>query len=451
MAKNKGEIKLNKKHNGKEFVSKFQYVGVVKPVQKKDEQSDNWYNVEISDITTTRTNKPRKVTQFVVETAYRNNLKVEVAGMEMGKAFLYSQTEKRSEAIDFADRHNKSKYPNESFHLIDTDWDKAEKIGKIVKESMWVDVKGHFEFSSFETDDGKTINMVKRIIDNVVPLKNGSVEISECKKGDTFRAYDEATDGNYLGQGKADENGVATVNVGWLNPEGGKLYVSKVNQDKSETKRIEVEYTDTTSESGKFKVYNNLKECGVRVDKIDGSGYEYKDYVMDFRDEKFHEINSFEMQIGIKSTYQDETTKDTKVNGVFLSYGKEKSQVDDVELDVFYEEPNEGYKAFADSFANLNPLDFLMVYGVDNNRAEFTLVEVQEAEDDNPFADVQDKVVSYEQAASGTKKGLEIKGYIGGTYTKELLTEDEVFGSEVDRDSSDPFGSIEISSDDLPF
>lgn len=35
MAKKKDEIKINKKHGGKEFTNSFRFVGLVKPVRKK--------------------------------------------------------------------------------------------------------------------------------------------------------------------------------------------------------------------------------------------------------------------------------------------------------------------------------------------------------------------------------------------------------------------------------
>lgn len=127
------------------------------------------------------------------------------------------------------------------------------------------------------------------------------------------------------------------------------------------------------------------------------------------------------MQIGIKSVYQPEDSKDTKVNAAFLGYGKERSAVYDVELTVFHREPEEGKRSIAEAFANLNRLDFLVVHGIDNNRAEFATVEVEEPEEDNPFADVAEKVKSYEQVSSGTKKGLEIQNVFAGTYVKDCL------------------------------
>lgn len=446
----KANIKLNKNHNGKEFYNRFHFVGQVSHLQKKDEGSDNWYNVEMYDTTTTKTGKPRRVTQFNLETAYRNQLKLEVAGMEQDFAFLYSSTEKKSHRISFEDRHNKAAYPNETYHLIDTDWDKAEKVGKQLKEGIWVDVKGHYEFDTFTTDDGKEIKLVKRIIDQLSPLRNGEITIKGLKAGDTFRAYDSKEEGNFMGQGKANAEGVATVRVGWLNPEGGKLYICKVEDGDKEGQRIEKAYSDGTVEEERFTIVNNLPTSSIRVDKASG-GYEYIDYVRDFKDENFKEMNGFEMQLGIRSTYQDEETKDTQVNGVFLDYGKDRSTPKDVELKVYYKEAEDGKTPFADAFGRLNFGDFMVVAGIDNNRAETTQVEVEEKEEDNPFEDVGEKTTSFETVTTGTRKGLEILSYIGGTYRKELLTEEELSLTPVITGNTDPFGNVEISEDDLPF
>ena len=446
MAK-KGEVKLNKLHNGKEFSNSFRFVGLVKPVRKKEEDSDNWYDVPIYQVTKTQTNKDRRVLQFIVETAERNELKVELAGMEMEKANVYSSTHKKNHKIDWADRFNKDKYPDDTYHLIETDWDKVERLGKQIKAGMWVDVRGSYEFDTFTSDNGQEIKTVKRIIQQVFPLKNGEVEIKGLKEGDEFRVYDSAEDGILLGYGKANKEGIAKIKVGWLNPNGGKLYICKV-ENGNEGKRVEQEYNNSVTENDRIIVRNNI-DSEIRIPKADGKGYEFITYVRDFKSENFVEINTFEMQIGIKSTYQDEETKDTKVNAVYLTYGKERSIPKDVELTVYYKEKEDGTTPLADAFARLNRLDFLVVEGVDNNRAEFALVEVEEAEEDNPFDNVGDKVTSYERVTTGTKKGLEITKYVGGTYQKQFLTEEEIELQQNNDD--DPFGNIEINDDDLPF
>ncbi len=79
----------------------------------------------------------------------------------------------------------------------------------------------------------------------------------------------------------------------------------------------------------------------MRVAEPNGK-YSYVPYVRDFGSENFTEHNKFEMRLGIKSTYQDEETKDTKVNGVYLDYGKDRSVPKDVDLVVYYKEPEEG-------------------------------------------------------------------------------------------------------------
>lgn len=449
----KGDFKLNKKHSGKEFVNNFHIVGQVKPVRKKDADSDNWYDVEIFDTNVTKTGKDRRVLQFNVETAFKNELKVELAGMEKDFVYLWSSSDKKSQSIAWNDRFDKSKYPNDTYHLIDSEWDKAEKLGKLIKVGMWVDIKGHYEFSSFTNDEGKTINSVKRIIDQVTPLKNGEVIITGLAKGDTFRAYDAEVDGNYLGMGKANDEGVATVKVGWLNPEGGELFITKVVNDEN-TQFTKLAYTDGESSPNERITIKNGTDSSVRLPKEDGNGYQYFTYVRNFKSEEFKEINKFEMQLGIKSTYQDEKTMDTKINGVFLGYGKTQSVPYDVELTVYYKEAEEGKSPFATAFGRLNKYDFLVVEGIDNNRAETALIEVAEKDDDNPFADVSEKAVEYETVTTGTKKGLEVLRYIQGTYKKEILTEEEFTLRNTDVD---PFANtnnnkpVEVLDEQLPF
>jgi hypothetical protein len=443
--KNRTTIKLNKNHKGKEFRNEFRFVGLVKPVRKKEQDGDNWFDVPFFQNTTTQTNKPRRVLQFNIETAFKNELKVELAGMEKDLAYLYSSKHKLSAPINWSERFNKISYPDESYHYIEQEWDKTESIGNLLVDGMWVDVRGHYEFDTFKNDDGEEVKTVKRFIDQAYPLKNGEVLIKGLKKDDMFKVYDAAENGNYLGMGKADETGLASIKVGWLNPEGGTLFVCKVDGE-TEDKRTQVKYSEGTTETERITVRNNITN-DIQLIGEDGKKT-YKSYVRDFKSPEFFEVNSFEMQIGIKSTYQDETTKDTKVNAVYLGYGKERSVPKDVELTVFYKEADEGKKPFADAFARLNRLDFLVVEGVDNNRAEFALVEVEESEEDNPFEDVGEKTTSYEQVTSGTRKGLEIINYIGGTYKKEMLEESEIASEEK---NDDPFASVEIDEDDLPF
>lgn len=442
--KNRTIIKLNKNHQGKEFRNEFRFIGQVKPVRKKEQDGDNWFDVPFFQNTITQTKKNRRVLQFNVETAYRNELKVELAGMEKPEAYLYSSTEKKSLPITWENRLNKEMYPD-TYHYIPQEWDKTESIGNTIQKDMWVDVRGHYEFDTFEDNDGKEHKSVKRIIDQVYPLKNGEVLITGLKEGDTFRAYDAAEEGKYLGMGKADKEGLVSIKVGWLNPEGGTLYVCKVT-DNEEGKRTPVKYNNATTTTERITVRNNINN-DIQLIGEDGKK-KYVTYIRDFKDPNFFEINTFEMQLGINSTYQDEKTKDTKVNGIYLTYGKEKSVPKEVELTVYYKEAENGNKPFADAFARLNKGDFLVVEGIDNNRSEFAMVEVAETEDNNPFEDVGEKITSYEQVTTGTKKGLEIIKYIGGTYKKQLLTDEEI---SLERKDDDPFADVEVNEDDLPF
>jgi hypothetical protein len=444
--KNRTDIKLNKKHQGKEFRNEFRFIGQVKPVRKKEQDGDTWFDVPFYEVTVTKTNKARKVLQFNVETAYKNELKVELAGMEKDLAYLYSSTHRKSASIKWDDRLNKDAYPDNTYHYIQQEWDKTEQLGNVIQTEMWVDVRGHYEFDTFTNDEGQETKFSKRIIDQVYPVKNGEVVITGLKEGDEFRAYNSSDKVFQLGFGKADKEGNASIKVGWLNPEGGSLFVCKVDGD-TEGALVEVKYNDSVAVEGRFTVRNNITN-DIQLIGEDGKK-KYVPYVRDFRSPEFFEVNTFEMQLGIKSTYQDEATQDTKVNAVYLGYGKERSVPKDVELTVFYKAAEEGKVSFADAFGRLNRLDFLVVEGIDNNRAEFSMVEVAETEDDNPFENVSEKESSFERVTSGTKKGLEILKYIGGTYKKELLTEEEI--SNVLKPNDDPFAKVDISDDDLPF
>lgn len=445
-------IKLNKNHGGKEFKNSFRFIGLVRPVRKKNQATDSWDALPFYEEKLTQTNKPRRVLQFNVETAYRNELKVEVAGMEKDLAYAWSSKHRKSTSVAWADRKNKEVLPDETYHVMTTEWDLTEEVGAWLQEDMWVDVKGSYEFGSFANEDGETVNTVKRIIESVYPLKNGEVEIKGLKEGDEFKAFDSATDGRQLGYGKANKDGVVNIKVGWLNPNGGTLYVTKLDNGK-ETARTKLDYTDGTVETDRVVVKNNTDSTIAVPSTEKGKKREYITYVRDFKSPNFVEINTFEMQLGIRSTYQEES-KDTVVNGVYLSYGKERSAVNDVQLKVYYKEPEEGKQAFADAFANLNRLDFLKVKGIDNNRAEFAMVEVADTSEDNPFENVGEKETNYEQVSTGTKKGLEILSYLQGTFQRELLKEEEITPIEdnsVSVKTDDPFATTVINADDLPF
>src|SRR5699024_4660005 len=152
-----------------------------------------------------------------------------------------SMTDRKSHRVSWDERFDKEKYPNDTYFLIDTDWDKIVDIGQKLESGIWVDVKGKYEFDTFTTDDGKEIKLVKRIIERLSPLKNGEVSITGVKSGDVFRVFDKKENGNFLGQGKAGTEGVADIRVGWLSTEGGKLYVCKMDGE-TEGARMEVEY-----------------------------------------------------------------------------------------------------------------------------------------------------------------------------------------------------------------
>ncbi|QSF43465.1 hypothetical protein [Paenibacillus tianjinensis] len=361
------KITPNKKHGGKQFKNSFRFIGKVSQVSKKDE-SDSWIKQPIAKQYTTQSGKQRRLIQFEIETALSNRLRVELSGMEQKFAYPYSSTHKKSVTVDWADRNNKDKFPDNTYHPIEVDWDKCERLGKMIKADEWYEVRGNYSFEEFTKDDGSTTLFVKRNINSARPIVNGQIQ----------------------------------------------------------------------QEDGTFQT---VKHAGEEFD-----------YVTDFSSPLFREVNYFSMQTGIRSTYQNEETKDTKVNGVFLDYGKERSEPKDVELIVYQTEVPEGKKSLADAFASLNTNDFIEVTGQDNNRATFAYVEVtEEIDSSDPFADVDDtqRVVRKERVTNGDKKGLEITGYVANSLMRDLLTEEEV-KKTVAVTNDNPFGSNSTATDN-PF
>ncbi|WP_211750109.1 hypothetical protein [Paenibacillus sp. Marseille-Q4541] len=364
------KIKVNKKHLGKEFKSGFRYIGKVSSVNKKDPVTDSWEKQPIYTETLTKTKKPRRVLQFDIETAESNKLRVELAGMEQQYAYAYSRSENKTLRLDWKDRSNKEAFTNDSYHAIEVDWDKSERLGKLVQEDEWYEVRGQYQFDTFtpEGSDAEKV-FIKRIINSVRPIKDGLL----------------------------------------------------VNDD------------GTTQ---------TVKHSGVEFD-----------YVTDFKSSEFKEVNYVTMQVGIRSTYQDDVTGDTKVNAVFLDYGKEKSEPKAVEMIVYQTEAVEGKKSLADAFASLNTYDFIEITGQDNNRATFTYVDIVEKIDESdPFSDVDEsqKLIRKEKVTNGDKKGIEVTGYVTNSLMRELLTEEE-FKKAASTTTEDPFSKVSsnaTSSDD---
>lgn len=354
MAEEKSRVKLNKKHGGKEFNSYFRFIGQVKQYRKfVDGQMipQPFY----SEGTTFTTGKPKKSVVFDLFTAKNNQLKIELNGYIKPNAYITSSTDNNSIPIKWEDRHDKTKYLNETYHLMTQEWDLAEEIGGIIHEGMWVEVKGKYEFDSW-VSDGKEKFATKRIITSFTPIENG---------------YE--------------------VNIG----------------------------------KEKFN------------------------YVCDFESPDFREANYFNMQIGILSTYQDEQTRKTNVNGVYLSYGKERSTVKDAKLFVSYKEAAEGKVALADAFASLNRLDFIEVSGIDHNRVDYVYVDDTKVSEDDPFADVEETTVRKQKPViTGETRGLEITSTVKGSYLKGVLTEAEIEKQGVGVQTTDPFADV---SDGNPF
>lgn len=135
---------------------------------KKDDATDSWVEAAISELTQTKTGKDRKVVQFIVETAHRNELKVELAGMEQAFVYPYSSKHKKSFKLEWEHRFDKTKFPDESYKVIATDWDLCDELAGLIKPGMWVDVRGVYEFSSFKNDEGETVNVVKEQLNKFI-------------------------------------------------------------------------------------------------------------------------------------------------------------------------------------------------------------------------------------------------------------------------------------------
>jgi hypothetical protein len=170
-------------------------------------------------------------------------------------------------------------------------------------------------------------------------------------------------------------------------------------------------------------------------------GGETFNYVCDFDSPDFREVNFFDLEIGILSTYQDEKTRDTKVNAVFLDYGKEASVPKFFELMVYYNDT--GKKPLADAFAGLGRGDFIRVQGKDNNRPLFSLVDDVE-DTDELFEGVEEQVTYKSWAISGNKKGLEITGVVKNSRKVGFLTEEEIAGQAKAKEV------VEEIDEDLP-
>ncbi|PYE51562.1 hypothetical protein HUB98_05995 [Paenibacillus barcinonensis] len=355
------KIKVNNNHGGKEFNSGFHFVGKVKPIKEKDKNTDNWEDIPFYS---TEEDGKKKVFQFIVETALSNELKVKVTGKEKPYAYPYSRQHGKSAKVEWNKRFNKEGYPDNTYHLIEPEWDRIEKFKEIVEKDCWVEVKGKYIPYEFEAEDGKVIKGISRQISFINPI----------------------------------------------------------------------------NEEGKVIIDGEVKEIKVDKNTIN--------YVCDFQSPDFIEVNRFNMQIGINTTYQDSETGDTKVNAVVLTNGVERSEPKDVEMMVYQKKVEQGI-SMADAFASLNTYDFIEVIGQDNNRATFAYVDVvEEIGTDDPFSQVdsREKVTRQERVTNGDKKGLEVISYVQSSLMRELLTEEEL-RKTVALTSNDPFNSVSNSDD----
>lgn len=356
-------VRLNKKHGGKEFNSFFRFIGQVKQYNKFVDKKPVPQPFYVGDGVTS-TGKPKRAVVFDLYTAKNNQLKIELNGYEKPNAYITSSKTRQTFPIAWNDRNDKSKYPDETYHLMTQEWDLAEEVGNTLEEGMWVEIKGKYDPDSW-VSDGTERFVTKRIITSVTPIENGQ----EIKNG---------------------------------------------------------------------------------KDKFN--------YVTDFESPDFKEVNYFNMQVGIISTYQEEETKETKVNGVYLAYGKERSTPKEVKLFVPFKQAAEGKTSLSDAFAGLNRLDFLEVMGVDHNRVEYTQVEDVKEELFDPFADVEETTARTKWAVSGQVRGLEVTSVVQGSYIKGMLSEEEIEKQGVGVQTDDPFQVSDGNpfesiggGDDVPF
>ncbi|WP_405101656.1 hypothetical protein [Oceanobacillus sp. FSL H7-0719] len=172
-------VKINKKHGGKEFKSSFHFVGKVKPFRRYE----NGMQVPqpFFDETPTRTGKPQRRVQFVLETAKNNELKIEGRAYVQKLAYAYNREEGETVSVNWDDRFDKDKLPNEGYHFIDTDWDRLEKISELLEEGAFIEVRGEYEFDSFTNREGQEIKLVKRMISSAFPVEEGQ-EIKRNRK-----------------------------------------------------------------------------------------------------------------------------------------------------------------------------------------------------------------------------------------------------------------------------
>ncbi|MBU7316035.1 hypothetical protein [Paenibacillus oleatilyticus] len=368
---NRYKIKTNKNHGGKEFTSSFHFVGKIKPVKNQEKGTDNWVEVPFYRL---EEEGKKKVLEFVIETALSNDLKLKLTGKEKDFVYPYSRKESKAAKISWEDRFDKEKYPNDTYHLIDVEWDKIDKLKELVQADTWVEVKGKYSPFEFTDEQNRNIKGFTRTINYINPIVDGKVKIGE------------------------------------------------------ELKPIKVNEKEIT-------------------------------YVCDFESPDFVEVNTFNMQIGIKSTYQNENDKSTKVNAAYLVNGVKRSDSRDLELVVYYKETDDGNIPLADAFATLNRTDFIEVTGTDNNRATFGWVDIESSMDENdPFKKVssQSTKPKKERVVNGEKKGLEITGFVEPSLMRNFLTEEEMKKTvEIEREQN-PFKQddelpVDISDDELPF
>ncbi|MFE4571367.1 hypothetical protein [Paenibacillus chitinolyticus] len=179
----KSAVKISKDHGGKEFASSYHFVGKVKPIRNQEKGTDNWVDVPYYREETDNKGKVKKILEFIIETAESNDLKIKLSGKEMTFVYPYSSSKKKSSKISWEDRFDKTKYPDDTYHYIDSEWDKIDKFKELISTDVWVEVKGKYNPYEFTGDRDSEIKGVSRIPSYINPIIDGKVKI-----GDELRA-----------------------------------------------------------------------------------------------------------------------------------------------------------------------------------------------------------------------------------------------------------------------
>lgn len=154
----------------------FQLVGIVKGI-------DDYENAVKEG--TTRSDKPYKRLQFMVQTSEENIVPVEMFGMVRDEVIFYNMKEREKKKVSWENRAKSHK----PFALMGINMglekdSKGNKVKKTLVEYDAIDyiaenlsdgdsvfVKGDIDFQEYENQEGKKVNAVKYVIRNVSKVK----------------------------------------------------------------------------------------------------------------------------------------------------------------------------------------------------------------------------------------------------------------------------------------